>query len=458
MDGTSVAPIEVKKPTGFRFLDLPYEIRLQIYRNCLPNGLVLDATDNPTFLGSVEHYEWFNDMMDKERRAEQEALEQKWAREAKQEELERERAREAELRRKRKAEIYIAASDRKRVRRDTEDDDVEKEEDGSTEGEWEWEYADDSETDSEFTDEEQVPTAHQELLAAFAEMQQAMDEKRLANGEDIGAWVSDPEYDSDSSFAYEPPTPVYNYPHDKGAIEGRTPSWMRVLHGLLVSCRQVREEALGLLYGENVFRIRQLEGEQRFLWEILPEEKIQRIRHIMVELRSDHWTWPSRPEKPDMFPNSALWDPIFPNLISVRILAQQPTEPQTSFANMRWRHNHSKDCLPGIAMATRMWLAMIKPTLEYLGSRIVPSTMVMVDDNGSKEVGELLERFLPTFRRVRTDQGEHTFKRDPNEYDGGYGYAGSHTGSTPPPPECDCNEWFSEFQVVNPHWLDQIPL
>jgi hypothetical protein len=479
MDGVSAAPIEVKKPTGFRFLDLPYEIRLEIYRNCLPNGFVFDASDKPTFLGSIEHYEWYNDMMDRERRAEREALEQKWAKEAKQEELERERAIEAYLRRKRKYEVptsIIHHPSRKRVRRDTEDDNVEKKEDEamesrstdeSSERSWDSdgsydEYVYDSETDSDFTDEEEVPTAHQELLAAFAEMQQAMDEKRLANGEDIDAWVSDPEYDSDPPF--EPPTPAYNYPHDKGAIEGRGPSWMRVLHGLLISCRQVREEALGVLYGENVFRVRQLEGEQRFLWERLPEERRQRIRHIMIELRSDHWTPFNRPGKADIVPNSALWDPMFPNLVSVRILAQQPTEPKTSFYDMPLFRDHSEDCLLGIATATRVWLVMIKPTLEYFGPRILPSTMVMVDDNGSKEVGELLERCLPTFRRVRTDQGEHTFKRHPDHYDEAWGYgrraryrhAGSHSGSTPPPPECDCNEGFADFEAANPHWRDEV--
>ncbi|OIW34676.1 hypothetical protein CONLIGDRAFT_15128 [Coniochaeta ligniaria NRRL 30616] len=393
-------------------------------------------------------------MFDKERRGKQEALEQKWAREAKKEELEREWAREAELRRKRKAEgqpyTLIHHPCRKRARQDTEDDNVEKKEDGAT-------------ASLSTNESSEVPTAHQELLAGFAEMQQVMDEKRRANRAAIGARVSDPEYDSDSSLeplmpVYEPPTPAYNYPHDKGAMERWNPDWMRVLHGLLISCRQVREEALGVVYGENVFRVRQLEGEQRFLWEFMPEERRLRIRHIMIELRSDHRTSPDGPQRPDLLPNPWLWEPMIPNLVSIRILAQQPTKTETSFVDRSLLlRDHSEDCCIGVASAIALWLHMIKPTLEYFGSRILPSTMVMVDDNGSKEVGVLLERLLPSFRRIRTEEGEYTFKRDP-QYDIHYGgYAGSHSGSTPPPPQCVCNE--NEGLAWYEHWRDQlIPL
>jgi len=159
---------------------------------------------------------------------------------------------------------------------------------------------------------------------------------------------------------------------------------------LLVS-RQVSEEALDALYGENVFEI-VLHARSDILIEIAPANR-QRIRRLQLAVRP-FGIFYGLPLDPD----SQIWPRILANLTKLSIVAQQPRKSQFPDTSLEQEVNK--------------WLTWLKPILEYVNQSVSSGIVVEVDHNDCKETSELIKECLPNrCRKVQNRTGDVYFER-----------------------------------------------
>lgn len=176
---------------------------------------------------------------------------------------------------------------------------------------------------------------------------------------------------------------------------------------LLVS-RQLSEEALNVLYGENVFEFSLSRSSQTILSQFAPANR-QRIRRLQL---SAYHSIPYYVSLLDLnrrilLPLLESLAPILASLTRLYIVAQQPLEARTF------------DNAPKLEREMHKWLTQLKRVLECVNQYVSSRATIEVDDNDMEETSELVKKCLPNgYRKVRTRTGDVCFERGPRR-DGG---------------------------------------
>lgn len=92
-------------------------------------------------------------------------------------------------------------------------------------------------------------------------------------------------------------------------------------NGLFLVSKQIGEEALDLLYGENIFKLCVHGDGEYFLRKNFSERNRRRTRYILVIAQPMGASF-----RPEQKPDNALWSSILPDLKAFRLVLQQPLE------------------------------------------------------------------------------------------------------------------------------------
>jgi hypothetical protein len=176
-------------------------------------------------------------------------------------------------------------------------------------------------------------------------------------------------------------------------------------NSLFLVSKQISEEALDFLYGENIFKL-YLNGEGEYcLRKNFSEVNRRRMRYMLVIAQPMGVSF-----RPGRIPDNALWSSILPNLKAFRLVAQQPLET-ASYYNA-----------PTLEQEVDDWVKWIRPFLECFGQHLSSGTVVEVDDDDRKDTSELVKERLPNgYRKVRCRlAGDLIFKRGQFSIESGY--------------------------------------
>jgi hypothetical protein len=177
-----------------------------------------------------------------------------------------------------------------------------------------------------------------------------------------------------------------------------------VLPGLLQVSRQVSDEALNVLYGDNAFKIILHGGGEYHLKTIFCEANRRRIRHIMLVLRPMGVSY-----CPNFRMDTAMWDTILPHLRTLGIVAEQPLEGD-HYWNGRTFMEKMKE-----------WIEWLTPILECLAKTLSTKSAVLVDVDEREETGKLIQKYLlHGYQQTRTKTGDFVFKRGEFSVESGY--------------------------------------
>ena len=166
-------------------------------------------------------------------------------------------------------------------------------------------------------------------------------------------------------------------------------------NNLFLVSKQISEEALDYVYGENIFKLDINANGEHLLRQNFPEHNIRRMRSLLVVAKPRGVSY-SRKKKPD----SVLWSWLLPNLKVFRFVVQPP------LAARGWN-------APTLEEDMEIWAEWMKAFLECFAQHLHSTTSVEVDMDGRKETAELVEKFLPNgYRNVRCRfAGDFIFKR-----------------------------------------------
>ena len=176
-------------------------------------------------------------------------------------------------------------------------------------------------------------------------------------------------------------------------------------NSLFLTSRQISEEALDFLYGENIFKLC-LNGEgEYFLRKNFSERNRQRLRYILVTAQPMGVSFGQA-----HLPHEALWSSVLPNIRILRLVAQQPFGAAVYYN------------APTLELEMDRWLHWIRPFLECFNRHLRNTSVAEVDDDDRKETSDLIKESLKIgYRRVRCRlAGNLIFRRGPFSLESGY--------------------------------------
>ncbi|PVH68668.1 hypothetical protein DL98DRAFT_554759 [Cadophora sp. DSE1049] len=176
-------------------------------------------------------------------------------------------------------------------------------------------------------------------------------------------------------------------------------------NSIFVVSKQISEETLDILYGENTFKLH-LHGEgQYYLKKNFAEANRQRMRYLLLVAQPTGVSY-----EPGRMPDNALWSSILPTLKGLRIVAEQPVEASSYYG------------APSLEQEIDRWVKWIRPFLQCFGQYLSRETIVQVDINGRAETRELVKECLPYgYREIRCRHvGDLIFKRGRFSWESGY--------------------------------------
>lgn len=152
---------------------------------------------------------------------------------------------------------------------------------------------------------------------------------------------------------------------------------------ILCVSKQISDESLNILYGDNIFTIQLTHQGERFLRSKFTEKNRRRIRFLQVyiELGSAVFSYMF---DLDNRPDAGLWKSMLPHLNTFTIIAVHQVI--------------KRPFLPDL----KKWQRWLKPYLRLFG-RLLADTEVNIEvsDEELKETRELADQFLPqTYRRI----------------------------------------------------------
>lgn len=374
MDSADSVLKEDNKPTVLTFMDLPVEVRLNIYRLCVPNRFVFDVRMRPTFAGPPRgfsraaapfnfeygHYYSINEMADDD--------EDQW---------------------------------------ETDDDEDQWEtDDDESSGSMHFNYLEESELEA-------CP-ASAALDLVFGREHGASSEKEVDEDDhNIKSYVdiytdsdtdgdTESDTDSDRESDWGPPIDEWADPAEP------RPEWQPTVQGLLVASKKIREEVLDILYRENAFRVMLGRSDsKRALVARFSEAKIKRMRHILLVFQLGY-QYPGFPETRqsyrDCFPMPRpVWDGILSNLATLRLVTGQPNRPEE---RSDWP-DHTGGCHQSMIDTIRSWTRRLSPTLIYLGEALSPIATLLADVDRKTVTSDLMNRLLGRhWTEVQTTTGD----------------------------------------------------
>jgi hypothetical protein len=176
-------------------------------------------------------------------------------------------------------------------------------------------------------------------------------------------------------------------------------------NSILLLSKQISDEALDVLYGDNVFKL-YLHGEgEYYMKKNFSDRNRQRIRDLLLiaQPRGISYT-------PGTLPDDALWRSTLPHLKILQLVLGQPVEAGGYYN------------APTLEQDLDRWIDWIRPFLQCFGQHLSIQTKVEIDMDGRAETGALIKKYLPhDYREVRCRLvGDFIFKR--GQYSWGSGY------------------------------------
>lgn len=177
------------------------------------------------------------------------------------------------------------------------------------------------------------------------------------------------------------------------------------MNSVFLVSKQISEEALDILYGENIFKL-YLHGEGEYtLRENFTDRNRQRMKYLLIiaQPRGVSYT-------PDNTFDDTLWCSILPHLNGLRMILEQPLEAG---------HYYNA---PTLESEMDRWVNWIRPLLQCFGRHLLIQTEVQIDYDGRAETGALAKECLPHgYREIRCRHvGDLVFKRGQFSWESGY--------------------------------------
>jgi hypothetical protein len=168
--------------------------------------------------------------------------------------------------------------------------------------------------------------------------------------------------------------------------------------------KQISEETLDILYGENIFKL-YLHGEgEVYLKKYFTEANRRRMRYFLLA------AVPSVSYDPGRMPDNALWSSILPTLKELRIVTEQPIAASLYYG------------APTLEQETDCWVKWFGPFLQCFGQYLSRETIVQVDFDGRAETRDLVKEYMPRgYQEIQCHHvGDLIFKRGRFSWESGY--------------------------------------
>ncbi|KAF2691170.1 hypothetical protein K458DRAFT_412487 [Lentithecium fluviatile CBS 122367] len=226
-------------------------------------------------------------------------------------------------------------------------------------------------------------------------------------GSELGlAKVRDEDSASEEDWeaADQGPPDDYSFPHLAHVATWVKSSRQSVLPRLLLVSRQVSDEALNVLYGDNLFKVMLHGDDQSELKRLFAQHNRRRMKEVMIILRPMGISY-----HPGFKMDEGTWDDIVPSLRGLRIVAEQPIE-----GDHYWNGQTLEEKM-------KEWKEWTEPIFQYLGKTLSPECEVVIDIDEREETRKLAEKYLlHGYRQVRTETGDLIFKRGAFSWESGY--------------------------------------
>lgn len=142
--------------------------------------------------------------------------------------------------------------------------------------------------------------------------------------------------------------------------------------------KRVSEEALDVLYGDNVFKLHLNGNDEYYLKKNFSDRNRERMRYLLLIAQQS-----GAAMLPGKLVDEALWRSILPDLKGLRIVAEQPVVA-------RGYYN-----APTLEQDMDRWVNWFRPFLQYFGQYLSIRTNVQIDVNGQAETRTLIKESLP---------------------------------------------------------------
>jgi hypothetical protein len=176
-------------------------------------------------------------------------------------------------------------------------------------------------------------------------------------------------------------------------------------NSIFLLSKQISEEALDVLYGDNVFKF-SLDGEVEYHFQKnFTDRNRQRMRFLLLIA----WPW-GFSYTPEKTVDDALWCSILPHLKGLRLVVGQPVEA--------WGYDNASR----LEQDMDRWINWIRPFFQCFGQHLSIQTNVEIDNDGRVETGALMKECLPHgYQEIRCrDFGDFIFKRGQFSWESGY--------------------------------------
>ncbi|KAL3420248.1 hypothetical protein PVAG01_08747 [Phlyctema vagabunda] len=165
------------------------------------------------------------------------------------------------------------------------------------------------------------------------------------------------------------------------------------MNSIFLVCKQISDEALDVLYGENAFTHFIHVNGGRHLERNFPEANRRRMRMLLLVAQYRRRVHCNTPDNP-------MWSSIIPNLRILRLVADQPKQ-ETSW------------CFGLHKMKMEGWRTFMRAFLNCFRQHLPEGRLLEVDFNGDSETGELVRDCMAgRYREVRCRLvGDVVFRR-----------------------------------------------
>ncbi|KAB5577493.1 hypothetical protein GE09DRAFT_520384 [Coniochaeta sp. 2T2.1] len=191
--------------------------------------------------------------------------------------------------------------------------------------------------------------------------------------------------------------------------------WQPAVQSLLLTSKQVREEALDILYGENVFRfVYAAEGDD-FEEVPFPKKKLFRMKHVMLVFGAEELSDAVFDE--DLDPEvgrlgygygKETWAKLLRGLKTLRLVADMPDDG----AEHRMFANPDEHCKRFMRGKHEEWSEELSELLKYVGETVSPGAAILADVDEMKVTSKLLDSLLQrSWKHVRTTTGDELHMR-----------------------------------------------
>ncbi|MCJ1471126.1 hypothetical protein MMC07_009774 [Pseudocyphellaria aurata] len=173
--------------------------------------------------------------------------------------------------------------------------------------------------------------------------------------------------------------------------------------GILEVSRALSNEALDVLYGQNIFVV-DIHGQGYHKLLKFNVANLRRVHYLRIVARPMGVSY----GRPLVF-DPQLWLPLLEGLQQFCIVAQQPLVAR------------GYDGAPTLEEDLCEWTIWLDPILKYFSANLPKTTVIDLDDDGRAETTTMMdEHFGPGYQKVRTITGDLCFERGQYSRESGY--------------------------------------